>query len=103
MFLQIHEPGETPLPHQSDAVAVGIDLGTTHSVIAVATEGKAEVLHDICGGVLIPSVVYYSADGVVVGRNAAQQATAIHSIKRRMGEANQTIETAQGTKNPVEI
>lgn len=103
MFLQIHEPGKTPLPHQSDAVAVGIDLGTTHSVIAVTTEGKAEVLHDRCGGVLIPSVAYYTADSVIIGRDAAKQPNAIHSIKRRMGEANQTIETAQGNKNAVEI
>jgi molecular chaperone HscA len=103
MLLQIHEPGETPLPHQSDAVAVGIDLGTTHSVIAFSSQGKVEVLHDQCGGVLIPSVVHYGADEVVVGRNAMLQPQAIHSIKRQMGDAAQIIETAQGKKTPVEI
>ncbi len=102
MLLQIHEPGETPLPHQS-GVAVGIDLGTTHSVIAVADNGKVEVLHDLCGGVLIPSVVHYSADRVRVGKEAVMQQGAIASIKRRMHEAHIPQETAQGAKNPVEI
>jgi molecular chaperone HscA len=102
MFLQIHEPGETPLPHQND-VAVGIDLGTTHSVIAVADDGRATVLHDMCGGVLIPSVVHYSVDKIVVGKEAIQKIDAIASIKRQMHQAEVTVETAQGAKNPVEI
>lgn len=102
MLLQIHEPGQTPLPHQND-VAVGIDLGTTHSVIAIADGGKVEVLHDLCGGVLIPSVVHYAADAVLVGRDAIQKPNAIASIKRKMHQAQEVIETAQGAKTPVEI
>lgn len=103
MLLQIHEPGETPLPHQNE-VAVGIDLGTTHSVIAVADGGKVEVLHDLCGGVLIPSVVHYSAEGkVLVGKEAILKPDAIASIKRRMHRAQEAVETSQGAKTPVEI
>ena len=57
-LLQIHEPGETPTPHEDDrAVAIGIDLGTTNSVAAIATDGKAEILRDLEGDGLIPSVV----------------------------------------------
>jgi molecular chaperone HscA len=102
-FLQIHEPGETPRPHQS-GVAVGIDLGTTHSVIAFADKGVVEVLHDMCGGVLIPSIVHYAANGMVqVGKEARLAAGAIASIKRQMHHASTEIATAQGMKTPVEI
>lgn len=89
-LLQIYEPGQTPEPH-AEGVAVGIDLGTTHSVIAIASNGTATVLHDMCGGVLVPSAAYYSADGsVVVGKPAiaALQDGApdvVTSIKRFMG------------------
>ena len=89
-LLQIHEPGQTPAPHANEA-AVGIDLGTTHSVVAVAGEGIATVLHDICGGVLIPSVVYYGEDGKVeVGKRAYGRlyegdTHTVASIKRLMG------------------
>lgn len=89
-LLQIHEPGETPLPHANEVV-VGIDLGTTHSVVAFATEGKATVLHDICGGPLVPSVVYYADDGrIQVGRDAVARigegkSGVVKSIKRLMG------------------
>lgn len=88
-LLQIHEPGETPNPHE-DGAAVGIDLGTTHSVIAIASQGQVTVLHDICGGVLVPSVVYYDKDKVIVGKAARGllqegKSSAIASIKRLMG------------------
>ena len=63
-LLQIHEPGETPLPH-SDSAAVGIDLGTTHSVVAIASEESAEVVHNIHGHALVPSVVYYGEHGEI--------------------------------------
>src|SRR5271154_1983714 len=63
-LLQIHEPGETPLPHEN-AAAIGIDLGTTYSVVAVASDGQAEVLHNIHGHALVPSAVYYREDGAV--------------------------------------
>ncbi len=91
-FLQIHEPGETPNPH-SEGVAVGIDLGTTHSVIAVASEGKVTVLHDICGGVLVPSVVHYAENGQVTVGKAARALLAgdgvhvVASVKRLMGRS----------------
>jgi len=89
-LLQIHEPGETPLPHQ-DELAVGIDLGTTHSVVAISSQEKPTVLHDICGGALVPSVVWYTPDGKIhVGKNAVAamaegKTNVIKSIKRLMG------------------
>src|SRR5690606_3301026 len=99
-LLEIHEPGQTPLPHEGE-IAIGIDLGTPHSVIAIATGGKAEVLHDLCGGVLIPSVVAYENDRAIVGKQArAAQlhgGDAVSSIKRLMGrglaEANEIAAT----------
>ncbi len=55
MLLQIYEPGETPLPHEDrGGGSVGIDLGTTNSVVAVSQEGKARVLRDAQGKGLIP-------------------------------------------------
>ncbi len=89
-LLQIHEPGETPLPHE-DSVAVGIDLGTTHSVVALASGGQATVLRDICGGVLVPSVVHYAEDGrATVGKDAVAKLVqgapgVVKSVKRLMG------------------
>jgi molecular chaperone HscA len=89
-LLQIHEPGETPGPHGA-GVAVGIDLGTTHSVIALASGGVATVFHDICGGVLVPSVAHYGEDGrVTVGKAArallaVDGAHVVSSVKRLMG------------------
>ena len=90
-LIQIHEPGQTPMPHE-DTAAVGIDLGTTHSVVAVASHGKVEVLRDLCGGTLTPSVVHYlSGGGVEVGKTAhsrliAGEKKSIASIKRLMGK-----------------
>ena len=66
-LLEIHEPGETPLPHAGEGtLAVGIDLGTTNSVVAIAREGKPAALHDETGKALVPSVVAYP-----VGRRRA--------------------------------
>jgi molecular chaperone HscA len=91
-LLQIYEPGETPLPHSnSDVAAVGIDLGTTNSVVAVATDGSAQALHNIHGHSLVPSVVYYSPEGEIeVGYSAKLRAArgeknVISSVKRLMG------------------
>lgn len=92
-LLQIHEPGQTPAPHEGEAeIAVGIDLGTTHSVIAFGTEESVEVLHDQCGGVLIPSAVAYDGEVVHVGAEAKKRfaqgdKNAVVSIKRFMGRA----------------
>jgi molecular chaperone HscA len=89
-LLQIAEPGESTAPHQH-RLAVGIDLGTTNSLVAAVRSGTAEVLRDAQGDPLLPSVVRYFADGrVVVGREAkASQAedpeNTIVSVKRFMG------------------
>lgn len=107
-LLQIYEPGQTPEPH-NDSVAVGIDLGTTHSVVAIASEGKATVLHDMCGGFLIPSVVAYDDNGdVTVGKSAKQRSgsgdeKAIASIKRQMANAGNIIKVGKRKLTPIEI
>jgi len=61
-LLQISEPGQSPDPHQR-RLAVGIDLGTTHSLVAAVRHGVAECLPDAQGRVLLPSAVRYAADG----------------------------------------
>ncbi len=107
-LLQIHEPGQTPLPH-SDTVAVGIDLGTTHSVVAVSTGDNTEVVHNIHGHALVPSVVYYAPDGSVeVGYPAKKRADsgeagAIASVKRRMHESAAPIALPHLSVTPVEV
>lgn len=104
MLLQINEPGETPLPHAEDkGVAVGIDLGTTNSVVAVAEGGQATVLRDEKGGALIPSVVSYGDDGsVIVGTEARRELldnpeTVVSSIKRLMGRGIADVKSLAGT------
>ena len=100
-LLQIYEPGQTPLPH-SDVAAVGIDLGTTHSVVAIGSAEGAEVVHNIHGHALVPSVVYYAADGhVEVGYSAKQRGergekNVIASVKRLMGRGLADIKTLLG-------
>ena len=71
-LLEIHEPGETPLPHAGEGtLAVGIDLGTTNSVVAIAREGKPAALHDETGKAMVPSIVAYpSSGGVLIGDEA---------------------------------
>ena len=103
-FLQIHEPGETPLPHEEErGLAVGIDLGTTNSVVAIARQGKAEVLRDAAGSALVPSIVAYGDDGVVrVGEAALreleyQPETVVSSIKRLMGRGTEDVKALGGT------
>lgn len=61
-LLQISEPGQSPDPHQR-RIAVGIDLGTTHSLVAAVRNGVAECLPDDEGRVLLPSVLHYHANG----------------------------------------
>ena len=61
-LLQISEPGATPQPHQRKH-AVGIDLGTTNSLVALVRSGTPETLADESGDSLLPSVVHYAADG----------------------------------------
>ena len=91
-LMDIHEPGQTPLPHEGErGLAVGIDLGTTNSVVAIARGSIAEVLRDEHGDGLVPSVVFYGADDqAIVGKEAqARFADApeavVSSIKRLMG------------------
>jgi molecular chaperone HscA len=59
-----NEPGEAPDPHQRK-LAVGIDLGTTHSLVATVRSGATEVIADLEGRALLPSIVRYFADGRV--------------------------------------
>ncbi|RLQ23851.1 Fe-S protein assembly chaperone HscA [Seongchinamella sediminis] len=90
MLLQIAEPGQSPLPHQSK-LAVGIDLGTTNSLVATVRGGRAEVLVDEAAQFMLPSVVNYSgAEGPVVGAAALELASqhpadTLVSVKRFMG------------------
>lgn len=91
-LLQISEPGQSPNPHER-RVVVGIDLGTTHSLVAAVRNGVAECLPDDQGRVLLPSVVQYGPMGKrVVGHQAQvmqtmDAANTIASVKRLMGRA----------------
>ncbi len=91
-LLQISEPGESPAPHQR-RLAVGIDLGTTHSLVAAVRSSVPEVLGDESGRPLVPSAVYVGADGqAAIGFDALAQQDAfpldtLVSIKRLMGRS----------------
>jgi molecular chaperone HscA len=125
-LLQISEPGEAPAPHQWKR-AIGIDLGTTNSLVATVRHGLAVVLPDAEGRPLVPSIVRYAEDGVQVGYGAkAKQAADPHntivSVKRLMGRGLSDLDddrrfpyrfvdspgmvritTRSGVKSPVEI
>lgn len=124
-LLQIAEPGQSTAPHQH-RIAVGIDLGTTHSLVATVRSGKPVVLADEYGKLLLPSVVHYGTDTTTVGqaaRNHIEQDphNTIVSVKRFMGRSRNDIRfehpyslegdsdqmpafvTSQGRKTPVEI
>ncbi|KWT98781.1 MULTISPECIES: Fe-S protein assembly chaperone HscA [unclassified Variovorax] len=126
-LLQISEPGQAPDPHQR-RIAVGIDLGTTHSLVAAVRNGVAECLPDAEGRVLLPSAVrYLDKDRRQIGFEAlAARATdpsnVITSVKRLMGRGVQDVanreamayrlagdagmvqvQTAAGSKSPVEV
>ncbi len=102
MLLEIHEPGQTPLPHESVS-AIGIDLGTTNSVVAVSQSGKPEVICDEHGVALLPSVVAYGDDGgATVGAAASaliqeQPDRVVSSIKRLMGRGIDDLNAVAGT------
>ncbi|MDH5257432.1 MAG: Fe-S protein assembly chaperone HscA [Gammaproteobacteria bacterium] len=89
-LLQITEPGESTAPHQH-RLAIGIDLGTTNSLVASVRSGVAETFPDVEGNHLLPSVVrYVSKDEIVVGSEASAAAVidplnTIVSVKRMMG------------------
>ena len=100
-LLEIHEPGQTPTPHGSEPVAVGIDLGTTNSLVAVAGNGEAEVLRNIHGEGLVPSIVAFDDDEVVVGypareRLAERPDRVVSSVKRLMGRGLEDVKTLGG-------
>jgi molecular chaperone HscA len=99
-LLQISEPGQAPDPHQR-RIAVGIDLGTTHSLVAALRHGVAECLADAEGRVLLPSVVRYLEGGRVQVGHAARAALAedpentLASVKRFMGRRLADVRDAQ--------
>jgi molecular chaperone HscA len=126
-LLQIFEPGMAPAPHQR-RVAVGIDLGTTNSLVAAVRSSIPEVLADEHGNPLLPSVVRYLAKGERrIGHAAKAQAASdprntIVSVKRFMGRGKEEVEghenapydfvdapgmvqirTVDGVKSPVEV
>ncbi|MEP6722450.1 MAG: Fe-S protein assembly chaperone HscA [Variovorax sp.] len=126
-LLQISEPGQAPDPHQR-RIAVGIDLGTTHSLVAAVRSGVAECLPDTEGRVLLPSAVrYVDRERRQIGfdalaARAGDPANTITSAKRLMGRgladiANRDampyrlfdeggmvkVQTAAGLKSPVEV
>lgn len=90
-LLQIAEPGQAAAPHQR-RLAIGIDLGTTNSLVASVRSGQAQTLPDEQGRALLPSVVHYDQDKVTVGYTAQALAdkdpsNTIVSVKRFMGQA----------------
>lgn len=125
-LLSIAEPGQSEAPHQH-RLAVGIDLGTTHSLVATVRDGMTTVLRDEDGLKLLPSVVRYHADGSnEVGYTAREQqafhpANTLSSVKRLMGRGlgdvdthglhyvlvdaggMVKIDTVVGLKSPVEV
>ncbi|MFM4823868.1 Fe-S protein assembly chaperone HscA [Aeromonas bivalvium] len=98
-LLQIAEPGQSAAPHQHKR-AVGIDLGTTNSLVAAVRSGQADTLSDSQGRVLLPSAVHYQTDAIRVGFDAKREAAldprnTIISVKRMMGKALADIDTRQ--------
>ena len=106
-LLQISEPGQSPQPHQRK-YAVGIDLGTTNSLVATVRSGSQAILPDEQGRDLLPSVVHYDARGVsCVGYEAAEHNSSdplntISSVKRLLGRGMQDIKTL-GDNSPYEF
>jgi molecular chaperone HscA len=126
-LLQISEPGQSPDPHQR-RIAVGIDLGTTNSLVAAVRHGVAECLPDAQGRVILPSVVRYLGEGRrqighdALAAQAGDSENTIASAKRFMGRkladlgdpahlpyrlADQggmvALATREGPKSPVEV
>ncbi len=99
-LLQISEPGMSAAPHQH-RLAVGIDLGTTNSLVATVRSGLSTVLADEHGHTLLPSVVHYSTDNIVeVGFDAQKKQNqdphnTIVSVKRFMGRGLKDIDASQ--------
>lgn len=106
-LLQISEPGQSPQPHQRKN-AVGIDLGTTNSLVATVRSGSEVILPDEQGRDLLPSVVHYESAGVsCVGHEAAEHNSSdplntLSSIKRLLGRGLEDIKTL-GDRLPYEF
>ena len=127
-LLQIAEPGQSAAPHQHK-LAVGIDLGTTNSLVAAVRSGEAKTLADTEGRHSLPSIVRFGQDGIEVGQaaeafSAIDPVNTIVSVKRFMGRSLADIQsgsqrfpyqfsasdnglplfnTAQGVFNPVQV
>lgn len=127
-LLQIAEPGQSAAPHQHK-LAVGIDLGTTNSLVASVRSGTPSTLKDQQGRSILPSVVHYGTDSIVLGQEAhelaqSSPANTIISVKRLMGRSLADIqqrypnlpyqfvasdnglpifETTQGQVNPIQV
>ncbi|MEY2730617.1 MAG: hypothetical protein RL584_1743 [Pseudomonadota bacterium] len=126
-LLQISEPGQAPDPHQR-RIAVGIDLGTTHSLVAAVRHGVAECLPDDQGQVILPSAVRYQGQGrraigaAALAAQAEDPENTLVSVKRFMGRTLADVQgagrlpyafvdrpgmvafqTREGVKTPVEV
>ncbi|WP_136429818.1 Fe-S protein assembly chaperone HscA [Haemophilus influenzae] len=127
-LLQIAEPGQAAAPHQH-RLAVGIDLGTTNSLVASVRSGQSVILNDEQERSLVPSVVHYGVEEKKVGLEAFEQASldpknTVISVKRLIGRSLSDVQsrysslpyefvasenglpliiTAQGPKSPIEV
>ncbi|MFI3274643.1 Fe-S protein assembly chaperone HscA [Vibrio sp.] len=127
-LLQIAEPGQSAAPHQHK-LAVGIDLGTTNSLVAAVRSGEASTLVDQQGRSILPSVVHYTSESYTIGDEARANAqtdpkNTIISVKRLIGRSLSDIQqrypslpyqfeesdnglpvirTEQGNKNPIQV
>ncbi|MDD1784189.1 Fe-S protein assembly chaperone HscA [Enterovibrio sp. ZSDZ35] len=127
-LLQIAEPGQSAAPHEHKR-AVGIDLGTTNTLVASVRSGTATTLNDLEGRALIPSVVHYDENDIKVGYDAqalseTDSANTVVSVKRMMGRSLTDVQsryphlpydmsssenglpiinTRDGKKNPIQV
>ena len=124
-LLQISEPGKSTMPHEHRRV-IGIDLGTTNSLVASVVSGSPTILNPNEESNLLPSIVHYSKESVLVGNDAKNLLSkdpknTISSVKRLIGktisdinkdnfplsladgEGIINIQTSIGIKNPIEV
>ena len=124
-LLQISEPGKSTMPHEHRRV-IGIDLGTTNSLVASVVSGSPTILNPNDNSNLLPSIVHYSKESILVGNDAKNLLSkdpknTISSAKRligkTIGDINQdhfslnladgdgviSIKTSIGMKNPIEV